>query len=145
MRTGVLKLIKKLIPIIVGLAILSLIYFVGFDPGKTSGCNTVPIESEVYTQEDYEQACAVAFRYFKGFRGCTMTEIRYAGDDELDAMKEWAKEYSMDEVIILESDFTTDSKGGDGSFNPNDTYNDWNWILARDKNGKWKHKDHGYG
>jgi len=136
---------KKILPVIAVSAILSLIYFVGFGPGKTSGCSIVPIESEVYTQEDYEQACAVAFRYFKGFRGCTMTEIRYAGDDELDAMKEWAKEYSTDEVIILESDFTTDGKGGDGSLNPNSSYTDWMWILARDKNGRWKHKDHGYG
>ena len=138
-------MIKKVLPLIAGLAIVSLIYFVGFDPGKTSGCNIVPIDSGVYTQEDYEQACSVVFRYFKGFRGCTMTEIRYVGDDELDAMKEWAKEYGVDEVIILESDFTTDEKGGDGSFEPNDTYTNWNWILARDKNGKWKHKDHGYG
>ena len=36
-------------------------------------------------------------------------------------------------------------KGGDGSLNPNDTYTGWQWILARNKGGKWKHKDHGYG
>lgn len=140
-----MKMIKKILPALIILAIISLIYVYAFDPGKTSDCNVVSIESDVYSQEDYEQACAVVFRYFKGFIGCTMIEIRYAGDDELDAMKEWAKEYGMDEVIILESDFTTDSKGGDGSFNPNDTYTGWNWILARDKNGRWKHKDHGYG
>ena len=136
---------KQILPVIAVLAVFSLIYFIGFEPGKTSGCNIMPIESEVYTQEDYERACSAAFRYFKGFRGCTMTRIRYAGDDELDAMKEWAKEYGADEVIILESDFTTDDKGGDGSLDPNSTYTDWMWILARDKNGRWKHKDHGYG
>lgn len=52
--------------------------------------------------------------------------------------------YGADEVIILESSFETDGKGGDGSLNPNDTYTGWQWILARDNNGKWQHKDHGY-
>ena len=137
-------MIKKVLPVIAVLAIIFLIYVCAFKPGKTFGCNIVPIESEVYTQEDYRQACSVVFRDFKGFRGCTMTEIRYAGDDELDAMKEWAKEYDADEAIILESDFTTDEKGGDGSFEPNNTYTNWTWILVRDKNGRWKHKDHGY-
>lgn len=138
-------MIKKILPAVVVLAIISIIYVYAFDPGKTSGCNIVPIESDAYSQEDYEQACSVVFRYFKGFRGCSMTEIRYAGDDEMNAMKEWAKEYVVDEVIILKSDFTTDGKGGDGSLNPNDTYTDWNWILAKDNNGRWRHIDHGYG
>ena len=113
--------------------------------GKTDDCKIIPIESDIYTQEDYEEACQVVFDYFKGFKGCNMTEIKYAGDEDADAMKEWAKEYGADEVIILESSFDTDSKGGDGSLNPNDTYTGWQWILARDKDGKWQHKDHGYG
>lgn len=118
--------------------------FAKFPAGKVSSCEIAPIESNVYTEEDYKEAYKVAFSYFKkNFTGCTMTSIRYAGDDELDAMKEWAKEYGVDEVIILESDFTTDDKGD--VFNPNDTYTDWDWILARDKNGRWKHRDHGYG
>lgn len=33
---------------------------------------------------------------------------------------------------------------GDGSFNLSDTYTEWNWILAGDKNGRLKHKDYGY-
>jgi len=113
--------------------------------GNSADCTIVPIESEIYTQEDYDEACQVVFDYFKGFEGCNMTEIKYAGDDNADAMKEWAEEYGVDEVIILESTFDTDSKGGDGSLNANDTYTGWQWILARDKNGKWQHKDHGYG
>lgn len=114
--------------------------------GKTTDCNIIPIKSEIYTQKDYDEACQVVFNYFKEFTGCNMTEIKYAGDDSEDAMKEWAEEYGVDEVIILESNFDTDSKGGgDGSLNPNDKYTGWQWILARDKKGKWQHKDHGYG
>ena len=49
-----------------------------------------------------------------------------------------------DEVIVLISSFDVDSSGGDGSLNPNSTYTRWSWILVRNKNGKWKHVDHGY-
>lgn len=111
-------------------------------PGKTANCNIIPIESEIYTQEDYEDACRVVFHYFKGFTGCDMTEIRYAGDDKSERERDLQ---DADEVIVLESSFDTDSKGGDGSLNPNDTYTGWQWILVRDKAGRWKHKDHGYG
>ncbi len=113
--------------------------------GKTADCKIIPIESNIYTQKDYEEAYQVVFDYFKGFTGCNMTEIKYAGDDYADAMKEWAENYGVDEVILLTSTFDTDSRGGDGSLNPNDTYIGWEWILARDKDGKWQHKDHGYG
>lgn len=42
------------------------------------------------------------------------------------------------------SSFDVDSSGGDGSLNPNSTYNDWKWILVRTNGGKWQHVDHGY-
>jgi hypothetical protein len=45
----------------------------------------------------------------------------------------------------LFSDFYVDSSGGDGSFNPDYTYTDWNWILIRNsENDKWKVYDWGY-
>ena len=110
--------------------------------GKTANCNIIPIESEIYTQEDYEEACQVVFDCFKGFTGCSMTEIRYTGDDKSEKERDVQE---ADAVIVLESTFDTDSKGGDGSLNPNDTYTGWQWILVRDKDGKWQHKDHGYG
>lgn len=138
------KTVRRLVILsVIAVMILSLCACSG--SGKTSDCNIIPIESNIYTQKDYEEACQVVFEYFKGFTGCNMTEIAYAGDDRSDAMKEWAYNYGADEVIILNSSFDTDSKGGDGSLNPNDTYTGWQWILARDKGGKWKHKDHGYG
>ena len=37
-----------------------------------------------------------------------------------------------------------DGSGGDGSLNPNSTYKDWIWLLVRNKQGEWKHVDHGY-
>lgn len=113
--------------------------------GNTDSVKIEPIESSIYTEEDYNQAVDVAMNYFKkNFADCTMTEIRYAGDDMSDAMKEWEKDYGMDEVIILECDFDTGAHC-DNSLDRNSTYTDWQWILARNKGGKWEHKDHGYG
>lgn len=127
--------------------ILIALLFYGFTfwSGKTSKCEIAPIESSVYTQEDYKSACRVAFRYFRNhFAGCEMTAIRYAGDDDYEAMKAWAEEYGVDEVIILESDFKS-GNSFQGSLNPNHEYTDWNWILAREKGGRWKYKDCGDG
>lgn len=139
-------MIKKLTLIFVtSIMIISLCSCSG-QQEKTADCNIIPIKSEIYSQEDYDEACQVVLEYFEeNFTGCNMIEIKYAGDDDLDAMKEWAGEYGVEEVILLESSFETDSNGGDGSLNPNDTYTDWRWIVVRDKDGKWQHKDHGYG
>lgn len=136
---------KKGYIIAVGVFIAILIYGFTFWSGKTANCEITPIESSVYTEEDYRAACKVAFGYFRRhFAGCEMTAIRYAGDDNLDAMKEYAEGNGVDEVIILESDFNSGNRQ-DLGLNPNDEYTDWQWILIRNKGGKWKHRDHGYG
>ena len=132
--------------IFIAVVLIALLFY-GFTfwSGKTSKCEIVPIESNVYTEEDYRAACKVAFGYFRRhFAGCTMTSIRYVGDDNLDAMKEYAEGNGVDEVIILESDFNSGNRQELG-LNPNDEYTDWQWILIRNKGGKWRHRDHGYG
>ena len=78
------------------------------------------------------------------WKGCTLTEIYYAGDDCTKDHKDWADRNNADEVIVLLSSFDVDSSGGDGSLNPNSTYSDWKWILVRTDGGKWQHVDHGY-
>lgn len=48
-------------------------------------------------------------------------------------------------VIILLSEFDVDSSGGDGSLNPNSTYENFMWILIRnDKSSPWEIDDRGY-
>ena len=102
-------------------------------------------ESELYDDKEIHSAINEAIRYFKkNFNGCTLTEITYAGDDVTAAHGEWAERHDADETIVLISSFDVDSSGGDGSLNPNSTYNGWNWILVRDTGGRWRHVDHGY-
>ena len=102
--------------------------------------------SEIYTDTEIEAAIKTVKEYFKKeFDGCTLTKVGYVGDTFADEFAERAEQYNADEAIILYSSFDVDSSGGDGSLNPNSTYDDWQWILIRNANGEWRHADHGYG
>lgn len=102
--------------------------------------------SGIYTDDEIEAAMRTVEDYFyEEFAGCTLTELYYPGDAHADEFDEWAAHYGADEAIVLYSAFDVDSAGGDGSFNPNSTYRGWKWILIRNENGDWEHKDHGYG
>lgn len=101
--------------------------------------------SGIYSDDDIEAAYQTVKDYFSDkFYGCTLTKLYYPGDTFVDEFNEWAERYDADEAIIILSSFDVDSSGGDGSFNPNSTYNDWNWILIRNNGGDWEHVDYGY-
>ena len=102
-----------------------------------------PIKSDIHTQEEYQEAAWAALDYFDNFKGCYMSEIKYAGDDETKAEAE-AQGLDPKDIIVLDSTFETDERGGDGSLEPNTTYEHYKWIIVRDNSGNWVHKDHGY-
>ncbi|MBE6919460.1 MAG: hypothetical protein E7469_07235 [Ruminococcaceae bacterium] len=134
---------KKLLPVLLlGVLVLSLT-----GCGRISGNVLITNEaSDIYQVEEIEAAMDVAQRYFRlNFKGCTMTEIGYIGDEKWAAMEDYATEYGVDQAIVLTSTFETDRRGGDGSLNANETYRNWKWILIRDLGGEWSHADHGYG
>ena len=113
--------------------------------GNTKNVKIIDYSSEIYSDAEIDSAIDVAIDYFeKYFDGCTLTEITYLGDDELDDFQEFAERNNADDVIVLISDFEVDASGGDGSLEPNSTYTDWNWILVRTDGGQWEHVDHGY-
>lgn len=113
--------------------------------GNTENVKIKTVESNVYSQKDIDDAINTIIKEFKAdWYGCTLTEIYYAGDEASSAYQDWADRNNADETIVLLSSFDVDSSGGDGSLNPNSTYDDWGWILVRNKGGKWRHVDHGY-
>lgn len=113
--------------------------------GNVSNIKVTEYQSETFTEKEIESAIEVATDYFKKeFKGCTLTEITYTGDEKTSDHAQWAERIGGNEVIVLTSSFTVDSSGGDGSLNPNSTYTNWMWILARSNGGKWEHVDHGY-
>lgn len=114
--------------------------------GNTDNVKTHKVDSAIYSQEDISSAIEVIKKEFKSsWKGCTLTEVYYAGDDISKAHKDWADRNNANEVIVLLSSFDVDSSDGDDSLNPNSTYDNWKWILVRKNGNQWKHVDHGYG
>lgn len=114
--------------------------------GIIKNVSIVEVQSKIYSEADIKSAEKVVLDYFqKGFSGCTMTELKYIGDDKNNDYLDFAERIGSSEVIVFLSNFDVDSSGDNGSLNPNSTYQRWDWILARDIDGTWKHVDHGYG
>ena len=133
---------KKLIALV--LALVCVIGLVACG-GNVKNVKITDYSSEIYSDAEIENAINVAINYFeKNFEGCTLTEITYLGDDELDNWQEFAERNNADDVMVLVSSFNLGASGGDGSLNPNDTYTNWKWVLVRTNDGKWEHVDHGY-
>lgn len=133
---------KKMIPLF--LCIVAFLIFWGYTPrtGVVKNVKVEQVDSDIYSEEDINEAIEVVEEYFvKYFDGCRLEKIAYAGDEE----QRFMHSENGDEVITLISDFYVYPRGGGYSFNSNDTYTDWFWILERKPNGKWEHKDHGYG
>ena len=127
------------------LATISILCLAGCG-GKVSNVGIREVPSDIYTFKEIDDAATVVMNYFRqNFDGCELTELWYAGDEEKAQYDALAARYGAEAAIVLKSTFTTGRSGGDGSLNPNDTYENWKWILIRDKDGAWSHADHGYG
>lgn len=114
--------------------------------GDTKNVETHEVASELYTQDDINSAIAVIEKEFNNsWKGCTLKELYYAGDETSQVHQDWADRNNADAVIVLLSSFDVDASGGDGSLNPDSTYDNWMWILVCSSGGQWKHVDHGYG
>ena len=113
--------------------------------GNMENVKITKFSSEIYTDEEIGEAIDVTKNYFKRtFSGCTLTEIEYVGDENLDFYQEFAERYNADEVIVFKSTFDVDDETRDDGLESNFTYENWNWILVRNNGGKWRHVDHGY-
>ena len=79
------------------------------------------------------------------FEGCTLLTMEYSEETSERSAPGWAETYGAGEAIVLLSSFQVDDKGGDGSFNPGDTYRNWQWVLVRSDGTDWELKTWGYG
>ena len=113
--------------------------------GSVKDAQTKEVPSELYTQKDIEAAIGVIKKEFsRNWKGCTLTEISYAGDDVSREHQDWADRNGADEVLVLTSTFDVAESGANPTLNPGQTYTRWMWILVRSNGGKWQHVDHGY-
>ncbi len=112
--------------------------------GNVDNVKINEVSSTLYSKEDIDNAIQTIKNEFKEeWDGCTLKEIGYIGDEKNNTYIDWAKRNNKEEVIVLISNFETDSSVNNG-LNPNDEYEDWTWILVRNRNENWKHVDHGY-
>ena len=116
--------------------------------GDVSNVNRIAGYSGLYGDALINEAFNVVEKTFaKEFKGCKLTELRY--DEEVEnkfaeKIMKTASEKNRELIIILSS-FDTDENGGDGGFNPNDTYTNWQWHLERTADKKsWEIISWGY-
>lgn len=138
---------KKVIFIVILLlaAIGALVYIFSNKGGNIRKVKTSFTSTDNHSEEDIKTCMNIVKNQFKeNFEGCTLTDLWY--DDEMSLSFEdgWKKQYDGEEAIVLLSNFDVDSSGGDGSFNANETYTDWNWILVKNSDGEWILETWGY-
>ena len=116
--------------------------------GNVSNVNRIVGYSALYDETSINEAFDVIEKKFaKDFEGCTLTELRYDEDVEnrfAEEIEKYHKENNQELIVVL-STFDTDEKGGDGGFDPNDTYADWQWHLVKTADKKsWEIINWGY-
>lgn len=120
--------------------------FAGCTKGDVRNVEYVISESSHYAREEIRDAMNVAVDHFKReFEGCTLLTIEYDEAKTGHLSWDWAQQYGDEEAIILLSSFDVDENGGDGGFNPGDTYHNWQWILTRSGDEAWQLQTWGYG
>lgn len=105
--------------------------------------------SEIFTQEDLEDAVIQIKCKFAFWPGCDLKSIRYAGDDAsteetLERMNTIDSNAGYTQVAVFLMDFHSPSETGDTTFAPDSDYNDYQWFLARTDDGGWNIVTFGY-
>ncbi len=101
------------------------------------------ISSEIYTQEEIDDAVDEVLKTFEDFNGCVLTELYYSGDAYAENFEFEAEQWGADQAIILLSSFEVVEGGADTGFEEG-TMSNWSWILVRENGGEWHCVDWGY-
>ena len=139
------NLLSAVVFVILGVAIFLVLTA---NRGNVSNVNRIVGYSALYDENSINEAFDVIEKKFsKDFEGCTLTELRYDEDVEnrfAEEIEKYHKENNQELIVVL-SAFDTDEKGGDGGFDPNDTYADWQWHLVKTADKKsWEIINWGY-
>ena len=97
--------------------------------------------SELYTKEDMDKGVELIKKQLGEWDVKEVYSITYAGDERCTAESAESGETKM----VFLSDFHT-SKNADrnGSWNADDDYKDWGWILTKNADGEWTLTGWGY-
>lgn len=111
-----------LVPLLVALAACS--------GGNTANSRLVLGDSHHFSRSEVEAAAEVTLSDFRSLPGCSLEQLTY---DEALSDAQAALDRSSTptgDLIIFTADFRVDSRGGDGTLEPNSTQH-WTWTLKR--------------
>jgi hypothetical protein len=119
------------------------------NPGKTDNAIITLGESQKFSEEEVQAAANCVLKEFKGFKGCDLKKLWY---DEKCSNKfidgggyAHTENVGKENIIVLFSDFHTDSTYREAGFTSNSDYDNWSWALIRDsKSDAWRVGDFGY-
>lgn len=109
--------------------------------GKTDNAKVDLGKSDVYSEQEREDAVEAVKEKFKEFTNCELTKIWY------DEITELASSTLKDKnKIVLYTDFKTGDVEKDSGLTKNSKVNGWSWTLQRDnKDDEWRIVDYGEG
>lgn len=111
--------------------------------GKVSDVKITTQPSQLYTENEIEKAMDTVIRDFRSnYDKCTLLELTYDEQWNLDHADSEASQRDADRAIIIRGSFRTGNTNN--AFNPNFTYTNYSWILTSDGMG-WHLEDRGYG
>ena len=102
-----------------------------------------------HSEEDIREAVSIVRKKFRGFSGCIMTDLHYSEEktqrelDELHARGFTGLGSDFDDVIILESDFTTSKLFSSMPFE-GCTQRGFEWAITHNEENGWQFKTSGY-
>lgn len=102
-------------------------------------------KSNIYKEDELNEAMDALIQYFEEkFVGVNLIKVSYVGDENKADIEIYKKEYAVDNLIILNTTFNTESTIGDIPFDINSEYKDYPWIMVKNEEGKWVVRSWGY-
>ena len=103
-------------------------------------------KSDIYSEEDMNEAVRVIQEKIESWKGCTMSKARYASDkwakkDHLQWLNEIQGNRDYTQSIRFYADFHTSSEKEDligSEWDPDTEYKDYEFDLGREKDGTWE-------
>lgn len=109
-------------------------------------------KSDIYDQEDMDEAIKLIRKEFAGWTGCELHNIRYTSDDcnskeNIKSVNSLADGKKYTQCIKFRTDFHSPTKNEDlekTAWEPDKEYKDYEWTLAREDDGNWELVNCGY-
>ena len=105
--------------------------FVSKGRGDVDEVGIKEVASELYTPAELEDGIDAVLDYFKkGYGNCSLWELEYVGDENLETYKMAALRHGTNKVMAFSTVFNVTSAGENSSLVAGSVYSDYVFILA---------------